>query len=88
VRASRAEELVLREEVASLVEQRGGRLVELVGSRREVRLDTRALKRLVPDIRTRDLFVCGPEGFSAGVVASARRLAVPEDRIHHETFVL
>ena len=38
------------DEVAALVEQRGGRLHEIVGPRHQVRLDARALRRLVPDI--------------------------------------
>jgi predicted ferric reductase len=90
LRGSRPEDLVLRDEVAALVRGRNshGRAVlhEVVGPRQRVDLDPNTLKRLVPDIRHRDLYVCGPEGFSDRVVRAARWLAVPEDRIHIEEF--
>lgn len=44
-RATTPEDIVHREEVAGLVQERGGRLYELVGSRQKVRLDARTLTR-------------------------------------------
>lgn len=88
LRATREEDLVLRREVSELVRQRRGRLHELVGDRDRVRLDERLLLRLVPDLHRRDLFVCGPEGFVAELVAVARNLRVPDECIHHEAFAL
>ncbi|MBO0823718.1 MAG: ferric reductase-like transmembrane domain-containing protein, partial [Actinobacteria bacterium] len=49
IRASRSADLVHRAEIAALVQHRGGRLHELVGSRHRVRLTARTLHRLVPD---------------------------------------
>jgi predicted ferric reductase len=86
LRAHTHEELVLRDEIAALVEDRGGELYELVGPRAEVRLDSAALTWLVPDIATRDLFVCGPEGFTETVKESARAAGIPRERIHEEAF--
>jgi ferredoxin-NADP reductase/DMSO/TMAO reductase YedYZ heme-binding membrane subunit len=87
LRASRPEDLVLRSELVDLVRSRPrATLHELVGPRYQVDLDARLLKRLVPDVRQRDLYVCGPNGFTERVVDAARRLAVPEDRIHMEEF--
>jgi predicted ferric reductase len=86
VRASTVQDLVHREEIAALVKQRGGRLHELIGPRHNVRLDARALRRVVPDIAGRDLYVCGPEGFSSEIVGAAWCLGVPEERIHTEVF--
>jgi predicted ferric reductase len=90
LRGSRPEDLVLRDEMAALVRSRTsyGRAVlhEVIGPRDRVDLEPATLKRLVPDIRQRDLYVCGPEGFSERVVQAARWLAVPEDRIHIEEF--
>ncbi|HEX2587955.1 MAG TPA: ferric reductase-like transmembrane domain-containing protein, partial [Gaiellales bacterium] len=54
LRGSTRADLVLRDEVADEVAHRGGRLLELVGSRAEVRLDARALRALVPDVRHRE----------------------------------
>ncbi len=86
VRASTADDLVHRDEVAALVRQRGGRLHEIVGPRHRVRLDAHVLRRLVPDLAERDVYVCGPGGFSSGTVAAAERLGVAKDQIHTETF--
>jgi predicted ferric reductase len=86
VRASSRAELVHHDEVVALVEQRGGRLHELIGPRSEVRLDARMLRRLVPDVATRDIYVCGPESFSVALETAARKLGVHGDRIHREEF--
>ena len=74
VRASTAADLVHRGEVAALVRQRGGRLHEMVGPRHRVRLDARTLPRIVPDIAARDVYICGPGGFSSEI-AEARLAA-------------
>lgn len=86
LRAHTREELVLGEEIEALVEDHGGEFHELVGPRAEVRLDATALTWLVPDIATRDLFVCGPEGFTEAVKESARAAGTPRERIHEEAF--
>jgi predicted ferric reductase len=87
LRGSRPDDLVLRDEVAALVRSRPHAVLhEIIGPRDRVALDPATLRRLVPDVRRRDLFICGPEGFTEGVVGAARRLDVPEDRIHIEEF--
>lgn len=86
-RASTSEQLVHRNELAMLAAERGGRSVELVGSRRKHRLDVPArLSAVVPDLATRDLYICGADAFAAGVVSAARALGVPAAAIHHESF--
>ena len=86
LRGSTEHDLVLRDEIARLVGERGGRLHEVVGPRSQQPLDAAHLRRLVPDIGERDLFVCGPSGFRAHLIAAARSLGVPSGRIHHEDF--
>ena len=88
LRASTVNDLIHRQgEVAGLVStQRGGRLCEVVGPRHQVRFDARTLSRIVPDISDRDVYVCGPDGFSSEVARSARRLRVSSERIHAEAF--
>jgi ferredoxin-NADP reductase len=85
LRASRREDLVLQDEVADLVRRRGGRLHVLVGSRGSVVLD---LASLAPGLTDRDVYVCGPDGFSEVIAAAARAAGVPADRIHHESFAV
>ncbi len=88
LRASREEDLVLRKEVADLVRHRRGQLHELIGSREKAAITERSLPRLVPDLRQRDVFVCGPEGFVDSIVSLVTDLGVPDEVIHHEAFAL
>jgi predicted ferric reductase len=85
-RASTVHDLVHRAEVADLVKVRDGQLHEIVGPRQKVQFNARALRRLIPDIAQRDIYVCGPEPFSAAVVAAAAQLGATPERIHQETF--
>ena len=86
LRASTHAELVLRDEIVACVAQRAGRLHELVGPRARFPLDAGALQRLVPDLARRDLYVCGPKGFTQELIGSALTLGVPEAQIHYEDF--
>jgi predicted ferric reductase len=86
VRSSRADDLVFHRELTELVEARSGTMHELIGPRSAVRMDGRLVRRLVPDIAGRDVYICGPEGFSDKVTSIVRRLGVPDERIHREVF--
>jgi predicted ferric reductase len=86
LRASTAEDRVHHDEIAALVRRHGGVLHELIGSRRQVRLDSHALRHLAPDIARSDVFVCGPEGFLESVRSAASAAGVPSQRIHAEAF--
>jgi predicted ferric reductase len=86
VRASTVHDLVHRSEIAALVKQRGGRLHEIVGPRHQVALDARALRRNVPDIAARDVYICGPEEFCSVVTDAAARLKMAPEQIHTEPF--
>jgi predicted ferric reductase len=86
LRATAEDEVVFREEFDALMQRRPGRTLVLVGSRRRHPLDRHELAQLVPDIRRRDVYVCGPELLSQRLIASARVLGVPERNIHCEQF--
>ncbi len=81
LRASTREQLLLRDELAALVQARGGALRELVGPRE--RIDLRRALDLRDD---QDVFVCGPDGFTDAVIELAREAGVHDDLIHHESF--
>jgi predicted ferric reductase len=85
-RASDEQSLVLRDELRMLIKLRGGRLHELLGARRQTQISARSLAGMIPDIRHRDVFICGPTGFTASVLRAVRALGVPAERIHHEEF--
>jgi predicted ferric reductase len=88
LRAGRQEDLVLEPEVADLVKRRGGRLHEMTGSRERAVIDQYSLRRMVPDLAERDVYVCGPEGFVTEIVELVRWLGVPGEAIHHEAYAL
>jgi predicted ferric reductase len=86
MRASRQEDLVLAPEVEKLAANRNGRVYEWVGPRSAVRLDQ--ITHLVPDIRKRDVYVAGPNGFVSAVRSALSRVGVPEDAVHFEGYEL
>jgi predicted ferric reductase len=86
LRASSVEDIVHRAEVTQLVSERGGKLHEVVGSRKKVRLDGQLLRKLVGNLNNTDVYVCGPAGFSEGVTENLLRLGARRERIHHEAF--
>ena len=88
LRATRREDLVLHTEIADLVKRRGGQLHELTGDRMSASVDQYSLRRMVPDLKERDLYVCGPETFVTSVVETARSLGIPGEAIHHEAYAL
>ncbi|MDA8281097.1 MAG: ferredoxin reductase family protein [Actinomycetota bacterium] len=88
IRATTEEDLVLRREIAALVRHHKGKLHELVGRRDEVRVDSATLRRLVPDLARRDVYVCGPESFVDTVDLTCRHLGVHRSSLHHEAYAL
>jgi predicted ferric reductase len=86
LRANSHHELVLDHEIEALVQARGGRLHRIVGGRHQAPLDARALREMVSDIAGRDIYICGPEGFTRSFIKAARRLGVKKSRIHQEEF--
>ena len=86
LRGASRRDLVLRDEIARAVDERGGRLHELLGPRTHARLDAQGLGELVPDLIERDVYVCGPTAFMRSLVGAARELGVPDQRIHREEF--
>ncbi|HLI16392.1 MAG TPA: ferredoxin reductase family protein [Acidimicrobiales bacterium] len=86
LRATRREDLPLHEELSRLVEARRGALHEVIGPRQAVRLDAREIRRLVPDVVQRDVYLCGPEPLVGRLEKALHRLGVREDRVHRERF--
>ena len=86
VRASREDDLVLREEIAELVRHRHGTLQELIGTREQVVVTDRLLRKMVPDLGRREAFVCGPPEFVESAVAAIEAAGVPRQSIHYEEF--
>jgi predicted ferric reductase len=95
LRASDERQRYLWAEVIDLVRDRGGTLLTMTGHRPKGRptwMSAEALAsgvdlaRLFPHLKQSDLFVCGSPAWADLVIADARRLGVPRDRIHVERF--
>lgn len=87
-RAPSAAELPLHEE---LLHHDRIRFVPVLGHRRDLPSDPispQALAALVPDLRRREVFLCGSPGLTDAVTLSLRTLGVPRRHIHHEELSL
>ncbi|MBQ0986312.1 ferric reductase-like transmembrane domain-containing protein [Streptomyces sp. F63] len=88
------DDAVLLDEVRELVGLRGGRLHLLTGrtgehgEHGEPPFGPGRLRRLVPDITGRDVYVCGPPAMTAAALAGLKDLRVPARQVHAERFGL
>jgi predicted ferric reductase len=91
-RVIREEELVLGAELDRIAAQRGSRVHRLVGDHRDAAfadlLSAANLRRLVPDVGERAVFVCGPPEMMRAVRAALREVGVTPRRVHWERFSL
>ncbi len=87
-RVATAQDAVLLEELRALAHAKGARLHLVTGPATPDKLAPEAIAGLVPDVRERDVFVCGPPGMSSAVRRNLRALGVPKTQIHAERFSL
>ena len=84
--------MVFKDELDWLVRERDATVWYVLGSRydpwpRHV-FSPRGLRELVPDVRRRDVYLCGPPGLTAASLRTLRRLRVPRRQIHLDSFEL
>jgi predicted ferric reductase len=89
-RARSPEEVVFRDELDWLARDRGANVWYVLGTRddpwpRHV-FSPRGLRQMVPDIRRRDVYLCGPQGLISSSIRTLRRLRVPRRQIHLDPF--
>jgi predicted ferric reductase len=89
-RAGAEPDLLFRSEFEKLAKTRGVEVRYLLGPRhmRPSPLSADRLRQLVPDLATRDIFLCGPPGMMDDARRSLRSLGVRRSQIHHERFEL
>jgi predicted ferric reductase len=89
-RVVREEDALFLSELRAIAEQRRVSIHLLVGDHREPQgrrlLSPENLRRLIPDLARRDVYLCGPDGMAAATAASLRRVGVPRKQIHVERF--
>jgi predicted ferric reductase len=84
------DDAVFYDELVQLMKERG---IEFrlgvgpeIGDDRTDRLGVPALRAMVPDVRDRDCYVCGPPGLIDAVCRRLVLLGVPRSRVHFERF--
>lgn len=87
LRSTSADQLALADEITELARRRRGRVERIHGPRHQVSME-REILRLIPNFRTRDFFICGPEGFVDECRRVVSGLGVPKDAVHYEVYRL
>ena len=90
-RTNSANDIVLRQELDDIARARGAQVHYLVGPPKRGEndhLSATKLRRLIPDVSQRDVFLCGPEPMMAAATRSLRAAGVPQRNIHLESFAL
>jgi predicted ferric reductase len=92
-RARSWDDIVFREELDRLIRDRRGTIHYLIGRRGTAAmpddpLSAQVVRRLVPDVESRDVFVCGPASMMERMQQVLRSIGVPEEQIHFERFAL
>ncbi|HET8660825.1 MAG TPA: ferric reductase-like transmembrane domain-containing protein [Micromonosporaceae bacterium] len=91
-RAGSERELVFREELDWLAQERRARVHYVLGDRHAPGprrlLTPRGLREMVPDVASRDVYLCGPQGLVTQCVKVLRRLRVPRRQLHLDPFEL
>jgi predicted ferric reductase len=95
-RYANQQDAIFTAELAELANSRGLDIRWLPGSRQSdgswqpisspVRTDAEQLRQLIPDIASRDIFVCGPPAWTKAVIRAARANGAARDQIHTEDF--
>ncbi|SFI77277.1 ferredoxin reductase family protein [Amycolatopsis sacchari] len=90
-RANTAENAVLADELRRLASLCGARMFLVLGPSTAVGrfgpvLGARHLHAMVPDVRERDVYVCGPPGMTDAVRRTLAELGVPAGQCHTERF--
>jgi len=85
-RATRPEDLILRDELDALARARAAEVHYVLGDRDPGILSAEHLRALVPDIATRDVYLCGPPAMTEATRASLGRSGVSSRHIVTERF--
>jgi predicted ferric reductase len=91
-RVVREEDVVFREELDALAQERGVAVEYVVGDHAspggERLLSAEHLRELVPDVAEREVFLCGPPAMTHVIEKSVRGAGVPRAFVHVERFAL
>lgn len=88
-----SQDIVFERELATLAQRSSCRAVHILSgdpsfAGEKGRLDAQRIERLVPDVRERDVYLCGPIPMIDAMRVGLRSIGVPRQRMHYEKFVL
>jgi predicted ferric reductase len=85
-------DIVFRDEIEELAERSGLTIHYIVGDHRVAKnrwmMSAEHLRKLVPDIAAREIYLCGPPAMVAAIEGNVRATGVPRKFIHIERFAL
>ncbi|MHB1538345.1 MAG: ferredoxin reductase family protein [Solirubrobacteraceae bacterium] len=91
-RAVSQREVIFEDELAEIARRPGARFELVLGDHRTRAgadaLSAKRLRRLLPDVEQRDVYVCGPGPMLDATIEALSELGVHEDQIHTERFAL
>lgn len=87
------QDIVLADELIELSRRGSLRVIDVISDNPSFpgergRLDADRIKRLVPDVAEREVFLCGPVPMMKALLQALATLGVPSSRIHYERFAL
>ena len=87
-RAASPADVVFRHELEHLARRRGAQLLWMVGpsSAPSLQMTPENLRRLVPDVADRDVYLCASPRLAAAVRSALRGAGLPRRRLHEEVF--
>ncbi|MEO3743529.1 ferredoxin reductase family protein [Plantactinospora sp. B5E13] len=89
-RSRTEEELLFRDELDWLARSREAQVWYVIGSREDPAprhlFTAKGMRELVPDVRRRDIYLCGPPGLVDVSLRTLRKLRVPRRQIHLDPF--
>jgi len=91
-RVARDDDVLFRDELDALAQERGARLCYVIGDHRapgnEHLMSPEHLRDIVPDLSARDVYLCGPPAMMDVIERSVQAIGVPRTHIHSERFAV
>jgi ferredoxin-NADP reductase len=84
-RARSADELLFRKELDEIAARRGARVMYVLGKDRNA-MSTAALRKAIPNIARRDVYMCGPPGLTGAVRRALLAAGLSATHLHEERF--
>ena len=87
-RAASKDDIIFGSELQHIAQRRGARIHWLIGPSADPanQFSAANLRRLVPDVAHRDVYLCASPGMSGAVRKALHAAGLPDRRLHEEAF--